>query len=85
MWAASLTVTLSIRSQTPATTMPSSSANPGLTPVPKSDERPRSHASTSRLRSGPSRRPLMNAAVETTLTPASRIRTSSSIDGHMGL
>jgi hypothetical protein len=29
--------------------------------------------------------PLMNAAVETTFTPASRIRTSSSIDGHMGL
>ena len=65
--------------------MPSSSANPGLTPVPKSDEPPRSHASANRLRSGPSRRPLMNAAVVTTLTPARRIRTSSSIEGHIGL
>ena len=46
------TVTLSTRLQMPATVMASSSTNPGLMPVPNSDEPPRSHASTRRSRSG---------------------------------
>ena len=83
--ASSTTVTLSIRSQTVAATMARSSTKPGLTPLPNIDEPPRSHASTMRSRSAPSPLPLMNAAVLTTLTPASRIRTSSSTSGHIGV
>ena len=83
--AVSATTTLSIREQMPAIVTATSSAKPGLTPVPNSEDPPRSQASTSRSRSGPKLAPVMNAAVATTLTPAARIRTSSSTDGHMGL
>ena len=69
----------------PATVTATSSAKPGLTPVPKSVEPPCSHAATSRSRSDPSRPPVMNAAVLTTFTPLARMRSSSSTDGHMGL
>ena len=68
--AASLTVTLSTRSQMLVDTIASSSAKPGLTPEPNMVEPPRSHASTIRSRSGPRLCPVMNAAVDTTLTPA---------------
>ena len=83
--ASSTTVTLSIRSQTLAATMARTSTKPGLTPLPNIEEPPRSHASTMRSRSAPSPLPLMNAAVLTTLTPASRIRTSSSTSDHIGV
>jgi hypothetical protein len=78
-------VTLSTRSQMLAVTMASSSAKPGLMPLPNIDEPPRSQASMMRSRSAPSPCPLMNAAVLTTLTPASRMRTSSSVFDDMGL
>jgi hypothetical protein len=78
-------VTLSTRLQMPAIVSATSSAKPGLTPVPMRDAPPRSQASTSRSRSAPSRLPVMNAAVDTTSTPASRMRTSSSTEGHIGL
>ena len=83
---ASSIVILSMRSQMPAVAMPSSSTKPGLMPVPNIVEPPRSHASTMRSTVGAEfRLPLMNAAVLTTLTPASRMRTSSSTSGHIGL
>ncbi len=83
--AVSVTMTLSTRLQIPAMVTATSSANPGLMPVPKRDEPPRVQASTRRSRSAPKFVPVMKAAVATTLTPASRIRTSSSTDGHIGL
>ena len=78
-------VTLSMRSQMLAVAMPISSTNPGLMPVPNMDEPPRSQASAMRSWSAGLRFPLMNAAVLTTLTPASRMRTTSSVSGHIGL
>jgi hypothetical protein len=78
-------VSLSIRSQMPAAAMPMSSTKPGLIPVPNIDDPPRSQASRMRSRSAGLPRPLMKAAVLTTSTPASRMRTSSSVSGHMGL
>ena len=78
-------VILSIRSQMPAVAMPISSTKPGLMPVPNIEDPPRLQASTMRSRPAPRPRPLMNAAVLTTLTPASRIRTNSSTSGHIGL
>ena len=68
-----------------AATIASSSAKPGLMPVPNSVDPPRSHASAIRSRSAPRLRPVMNDAVATTFTPASRMRTSSSTSGHIGL
>ena len=65
--------------------MASTSTKPGLTPLPNIEDPPRSHAWTMRSRSAPSPLPLMNAAVLTTLTPASRIRTSSSTSDHIGV
>ena len=81
----SSTETESTRSQMPADTMISRSANPGLMPLPKIDAPPRSHASMMRARPSPSEWPVMNAAVITMLMPASRIRTISSTSGHFGL
>ena len=83
--AASLTVILSTRSQIVAATMASSSAKPGLMPEPNIVEPPCSHASTIRSRPAPRLCPVMNAAVETTFTPADRMRTSSSTSIHIGL
>ena len=83
--AASLTVTLSTRSQMVADTMASSSAKPGLMPEPNMVEPPRSQASTIRSRPGPRLSPVMNAADDTTFTPAVRMRTSSSVSLHIGL
>jgi hypothetical protein len=61
------------------------STKPGLMPVPNIDVPPRRQASVMRSPSPPGRCPLMNAAVLTTFTPASRTRTSSSVSGHIGL
>ena len=83
--AASLTVTLSTRSQMVADTMANSSAKPGLMPVPNIVVPPRWQASAIRSRSAPRFRPVMNAAVDTTFTPADRMRTSSSVSCHIGL
>ncbi len=83
--ACSMIVTLSTRSQIPAVSIANSSTNPGLMPVPNMDEPPSSQAWTMRSRSGPRFLPVMKAAVLTTLTPASRMRTSSSTSCHMGL
>ena len=78
-------VTESTRSQIPPARMASMLAKPGLMPLPKIDTPPRSHAAISRSRPSPSEWPVMNAAVLTTLMPASRIRTISSTSGHFGL
>ena len=83
--AASSIVILSTRSQMVAVAMEISSTKPGLMPEPNMETPPRLHASRIRSRSAGLPRPLMKAAVLTTLTPASRIRTSSSGSGHMGL
>lgn len=83
--AASLTVTLSIRLHTIADTMASSSAKPGLTPEPKMVEPPCWQACRIRSRPSPRFPPVMNDAVVTTLTPADRMRTSSSTSIHIGL
>ena len=74
-----------MRSHTPAVTMASSSAKPGLMPDPNSDEPPRAHASASRRRASSIECPVMNAAVLTTFAPDSRMRTISSTSGHIGL
>ncbi len=78
-------VILSMRSQTLAVAMPMSSTKPGLMPVPKIVAPPCSQAPRMRSRSAGLPRPLMNAAVVTTLTPAARMRTTSSVLGHIGL
>jgi hypothetical protein len=55
-------------------------------PEPNNVLRPRSHACARRWRCGsPSPWPVMNAAVATTLMPASSRRTSSSTSGHIGV
>ena len=81
----SSTETESTRSQIPAETMARRSANPGLMPLPKTDTPPCSHAATMRSRPSPREWPVMNAAVDTMLTPASRMRTISPTSGHLGL
>ena len=68
-----------------ADTMASSSANPGLMPVPNMVEPPRRHASTIRSRSAPRLCPVMKAAVATTFTPADRMGSSSPTSSHIGL
>ncbi|CNI76428.1 Uncharacterised protein [Mycobacterium tuberculosis] len=83
--AASLTVTLSTRLHTMLDTMASNSAKPGLTPDPKIVEPPFSQASMIRSRPSPRLCPVMKDAVVTTLTPADRMRTSSSTSIHIGL
>jgi len=59
-------VILSMRSQILAVAIPTSSTNPGLTPVPKIAELPSSQAARMRTRSAGLALPLMNAAVVTT-------------------
>jgi hypothetical protein len=68
-----------------AVAIPTSSTKPGLIPVPKIVDPPSSHAVRMRKRSAGLPLPLTNAAVVTTLTPASRMRTISSVLGHIGL
>jgi len=63
----------STRSQSPAETIPSRLARPGFMPDPKIELWPRVQASRMRSRSAPSACPVMNAAVATMLTPASRM------------
>ena len=78
-------VTLSTRSQAVAATIASSSAKPGLTPEPNIVDPPLLQASSMRARPAPRLWPVMNDAEATTLTPADRIRTSSSTSIHIGL
>jgi hypothetical protein len=78
-------VMASMRSQMFADATPRRSAKPGFMPEPKIELCPRSQASRILSRSAPNASPVMNAAVVTTLTPASRIATSSSKSGHFGL
>ena len=85
MSAASSIVILSTRSQTVADTIASSSAKPGLMPEPNIVDPPRRHAASIRSRSAPRLWPVMNAAVETTFTPAARMRSSSPTSIHIGL
>ena len=58
---------------------------PGVDAAAEDRHAAASHASMMRSRPSPSEWPVMNAAVDTMLTPASRIRTISSTSGHFGL
>ena len=78
-------MTLSTLAQPLAATMASNSAKPGLTPEPNSVDPPRWHASSSLSRPSPRLCPVMKDADDTTFTPASRMRTSSSTSIHIGL
>ena len=73
-------------SQAPDSTMPTMFVMPGCAPLPKIVEWPCSQALWMRSRSsGVCLPPVIQAALEHTLTPASRSRTSSSTFGHSGL
>ncbi|MGY4649928.1 hypothetical protein ACVWWN_003724 [Mycobacterium sp. URHB0021] len=59
---------------------------PGCAPLPKIVDLPFSHAFRMRSRSaGVCLRPVIQAALEQTLTPASRCRANSSMSGRSGL
>ena len=80
-----MTVILSTRSQMPAATTDSWLTYPGLMPDPNIVEPPAAQAAAILSRPAPWLWPVMNDAVATTLTPAERIRTSSSTSIHIGL
>ena len=81
----SSTETESTRSQSPADTMIEHVGEPGVDAAAEDRAPPRAHAVDDAVRPSPSEWPVMNAAVDTMLTPASRIRTISSTSGHFGL
>ena len=76
----------STRSQDPLSTMPTMLVMPGCAPLPKIVESPFSQAFRMRSRSsGVCLPPVIQAALEQTLTPDSSSRVSSSMLGHSGL
>lgn len=76
----------STRSQEPESTMPTMLVMPGCAPLPKMVDCPVAQAARMRSRSrGDCLPPVIQAALEHTLIPASSSRTSSSIVGHSGL
>ena len=76
----------STRSQDPLSTMPTTFVIPGWAPLPKIVELPFSQAFRIRSRSsGLCLPPVIQAALEHTLTPDSSNRVSSSMFGHSGL
>jgi hypothetical protein len=77
-------VTLSTRSHAVAATIASNSANPGLTPEPKSVDPPFWQASSSLALPSPRLWPVMKEAEATTFTPADRMATNSSTSIHIG-
>ncbi len=73
-------------SHAPERTMPTMLVMPGWAPLPKIVESPFSQAFRMRSKSsGDCLPPVIHAALEHTLTPASSRRTSSSTFGHSGL
>jgi hypothetical protein len=76
----------STRSHDPESTMPTMFVMPGCAPLPKIVELPFSHAFRMRsMSSGDCLPPVIHAALEHTLTPASSSRVNSSMLGHSGL
>lgn len=75
----------STRSEIPAATIANSCMKPGLSPLPKIVEPPRRQASSMRARPDPSRWPVMNSDVVTTLMPAPRSLSNSSTFANIGL
>ena len=82
----SVMVIVSTTSQAPESTMPTMLVMPGCAPLPKIVDRPCSQAFSMRARSSADcLPPVIQAALEQTLMPASSSRTSSSMLGHSGL